>query len=61
MTRVRSWPRGNDRADGRLSGSSVGHAFWAVKDPMAAQMQMAMFMKNVSMGGDVEARLLDLS
>jgi uncharacterized membrane protein YphA (DoxX/SURF4 family) len=28
------------------------HAFWAVKDPMAAQMQMVMFMKNVSiMGG----------
>ncbi len=28
------------------------HHFWAVKDPMMAQMQMAMFMKNVSiMGG----------
>ena len=27
------------------------HQFWAVKDPMMAQMQMAMFMKNVSMIG----------
>jgi putative oxidoreductase len=27
------------------------HNFWAVKDPMMAQMQMAMFMKNVSMVG----------
>ena len=27
------------------------HNFWAVKDPMMAQMQMAMFMKNVSMIG----------
>ncbi|MFL5785171.1 MAG: DoxX family protein [Bacteriovoracaceae bacterium] len=27
------------------------HAFWAVTDPMMAQMQMAMFMKNVSMLG----------
>lgn len=27
------------------------HNFWAVKDPMMAQMQMAMFMKNVSMLG----------
>ena len=27
------------------------HQFWAVKDPMMAQMQMAMFMKNVSMMG----------
>lgn len=27
------------------------HNFWAVKDPMAAQMQMAMFLKNVSMLG----------
>jgi putative oxidoreductase len=28
------------------------HQFWAVKDPMMAQMQMAMFLKNVSiMGG----------
>src|SRR2546426_10340433 len=25
------------------------HNFWAVKDPMMAQMQVAMFMKNVSM------------
>ena len=27
------------------------HNFWAVKDPMMAQMQIAMFMKNVSMLG----------
>jgi putative oxidoreductase len=28
------------------------HQFWGVKDPMAAQMQLVMFMKNVSiMGG----------
>jgi putative oxidoreductase len=28
------------------------HNFWAVKDPMMAQMQMAMFLKNVStLGG----------
>jgi len=27
------------------------HNFWAVKDPMMAQMQMAMFVKNVSMLG----------
>jgi putative oxidoreductase len=27
------------------------HNFWAVKDPFMAQMQMAMFMKNVSMLG----------
>ena len=27
------------------------HAFWAVSDPMTAQMQMAMFMKNMSMLG----------
>ena len=27
------------------------HNFWAVKDPMMAQMQMAMFMKNISMVG----------
>src|SRR5881396_3860311 len=27
------------------------HNFWAVKDPMMAQMQVAMFMKNVSMLG----------
>lgn len=27
------------------------HNFWAVKDPMMAQIQMAMFMKNVSMLG----------
>jgi putative oxidoreductase len=27
------------------------HNFWAVKDPMMAQMQMAMFMKNVTMIG----------
>ena len=29
----------------------VMHNFWAVKDPMTAQIQMAMFMKNVSMIG----------
>jgi putative oxidoreductase len=29
----------------------VMHAFWKVADPMMAQMQMAMFMKNVSMVG----------
>ena len=27
------------------------HNFWAVKDPMMAQMQMAMFMKNMTMLG----------
>lgn len=27
------------------------HAFWAVKDPMAAMMQYAMFMKNVGLLG----------
>ena len=27
------------------------HNFWAVKDPVMAQMQMAMFMKNVTMLG----------
>ena len=27
------------------------HNFWAVKDPMLAQMQLAMFMKNLSMLG----------
>jgi putative oxidoreductase len=27
------------------------HNFWAVKDPMMAQMQMAMFLKNVTMLG----------
>ncbi len=27
------------------------HNFWAVKDPMIAQMQMIMFMKNVAMLG----------
>jgi len=27
------------------------HKFWAVTDPMMAQMQMSMFMKNVSMIG----------
>jgi putative oxidoreductase len=27
------------------------HNFWAVSDPMAKQMQMIMFMKNVSMLG----------
>ena len=27
------------------------HKFWAVPDPMMAQMQMIMFMKNISMLG----------
>jgi putative oxidoreductase len=27
------------------------HAFWAVTDPMAGQMQMAMFMKNIALMG----------
>lgn len=27
------------------------HAFWKITDPMAQQMQMVMFMKNVSMMG----------
>ena len=27
------------------------HNFWAVKDPMMAQMQMIMFLKNLSMLG----------
>ena len=27
------------------------HNFWAVKDPLMAQMQMAMFLKNVTMLG----------
>ena len=27
------------------------HNFWAVKDPMQAQMQMAMFMKNIAILG----------
>jgi putative oxidoreductase len=27
------------------------HNFWVVKDPMMAQMQMAMFLKNVSIAG----------
>jgi putative oxidoreductase len=27
------------------------HKFWGVSDPMAAQIQMIMFMKNVSMLG----------
>ena len=27
------------------------HNFWAVKDPTIAQMQLAMFMKNISMMG----------
>lgn len=29
----------------------IMHAFWAVSDPMQQQMQMAMFMKNISMTG----------
>lgn len=31
--------------------SFVMHKFWAVSDPMMMQMQMAMFMKNMSMLG----------
>lgn len=31
--------------------SLMMHKFWAVSDPMAAQIQMIMFMKNVSMTG----------
>jgi putative oxidoreductase len=27
------------------------HNFWAVKDPMMAQIQMAMFLKNLTMLG----------
>ena len=27
------------------------HAFWAVKDPMMAQMQFSMFMKNLGLLG----------
>ncbi|HEX8800318.1 MAG TPA: DoxX family protein [Terriglobales bacterium] len=34
-----------------LIGVTPLHNFWAVKDPMMAQIQMIMFMKNVSMLG----------
>jgi len=34
-----------------LIGVTPLHNFWAVKDPMVAQIQMAMFMKNISMLG----------
>ena len=34
-----------------LIGVTPLHNFWAVKDPMMAQLQMAMFMKNISMLG----------
>jgi putative oxidoreductase len=34
-----------------LAGVTPLHNFWAVHDPMLAQMQMAMFMKNISMLG----------
>jgi putative oxidoreductase len=34
-----------------LVGVTPLHNFWAVHDPMLAQMQMAMFMKNISMLG----------
>jgi len=34
------------------------HKFWLVQDPMMAQIQMILFMKNVSMLG---AALLDFS
>jgi putative oxidoreductase len=35
----------------RVPVTFMMHKFWAVTDPMMAQMQMAMFMKNVSMVG----------
>ena len=34
-----------------LIGVTPLHNFWAVKDPMMAQIQMIMFMKNISMLG----------
>lgn len=34
-----------------LAGVTPLHNFWAVHDPMMAQIQMAMFMKNISMIG----------
>ena len=34
-----------------LVGVTPLHNFWAVHDPMLAQMQMTMFMKNISMLG----------
>jgi putative oxidoreductase len=34
-----------------LVGVTPLHNFWAVQDPMMAQMQMIMFMKNISMLG----------
>ena|SRR5690348_751458 len=34
-----------------LIGVTPMHNFWAVKDPMMAQIQMIMFMKNISMLG----------
>jgi putative oxidoreductase len=34
-----------------LVGVTPLHNFWAVPDPMMAQLQMAMFMKNISMLG----------
>src|SRR5246500_289206 len=34
-----------------LVGVTPLHSFWAVQDPMMAQMQMIMFMKNISMLG----------
>ncbi len=34
-----------------LVGVTPLHNFWAVHDPMMAQIQMAMFMKNISMLG----------
>jgi len=34
-----------------LVGVTPLHNFWAVQDPMMAQMQMVMFMKNISMFG----------
>lgn len=34
-----------------ISAAFTAHAFWNIDDPQAAQMQMAHFMKNVSMAG----------
>lgn len=31
--------------------SFIMHAFWGIEDPMQSQMQMVMFMKNISMAG----------
>ena len=44
-------PRLAYRHDSQLPVTLSMHAFWAVKDPMAAGMQYAMFMKNVGLLG----------